>query len=150
MQASKHPNLIAFAAGALATLALPPINILPLLFLSLGLLLAALLKTENKKQAFARGWWWGFGYFTFGLYWIAFALMVDIARFWWLVPLAVFALPAMMAIYIGFVGMAMQVVARRFQQKQLVMILSFPARPIRTTHNSSRLPASLAFMASAF
>lgn len=38
---------------------------------------------------------------TVSMYWIAGALFVDIAKFWWLVPFAVAGLPAILAIYYG-------------------------------------------------
>ena len=39
------------------------------------------------------------GFFAAGLYWIAAALFVDIARFWWALPFAVFGLPAFLALF---------------------------------------------------
>ena len=41
----------------------------------------------------------GSGFFVAGLYWIAAALFVDIARFWWALPFAVLGLPAYLAFY---------------------------------------------------
>jgi hypothetical protein len=35
------------------------------------------------------------------MYWIAEALFVDIARFWWALPFAVLGLPAMLATYVA-------------------------------------------------
>ena len=45
------------------------------------------------------GWWFGFGYFLAGLYWIGNAFLVDAKTFGWLLPVAVVGLPAAMAIY---------------------------------------------------
>jgi apolipoprotein N-acyltransferase len=45
------------------------------------------------------GWWFGFGYFLGGLYWVGNAFLVDAKTFGWLLPFAVVALPAGMAIY---------------------------------------------------
>ena len=39
--------------------------------------------------------------FRCGLYWISAALFVDIASFWWLVPIAAAGLPAALALYTG-------------------------------------------------
>jgi apolipoprotein N-acyltransferase len=41
------------------------------------------------------------GHFVAGLYWIAAALFVDIAQYWWALPFAVFGLPAFMATYLA-------------------------------------------------
>ena len=44
------------------------------------------------------GWWFGFGYFLAGLYWVGYAFLVDAKTFGWLLPFAVIALPAGMAL----------------------------------------------------
>ena len=49
--------------------------------------------------AAAAGWWFGFGYFLAGLYWIGYAFLVDAATFGWLMPFAVTALPAGLALF---------------------------------------------------
>ena len=50
---------------------------------------------------FAIGWGFGFGYFLVGLYWIGFAFLVEAEQFAWLLPFAVAALPAGLAIFSG-------------------------------------------------
>ena len=52
--------------------------------------------------AAATGWWFGFGYFLAGLYWIGFAFLVDAPTFGWLLPIAVVGLPAGLAIFTAF------------------------------------------------
>ena len=44
------------------------------------------------------GWWFGFGYFLAGLYWIGYAFLVDAKTFGWLLPFAVIGLPAGLAL----------------------------------------------------
>ena len=50
------------------------------------------------------GWWFGFGYFLAGLYWVGYAFLVDADIFGWLLPFAVTALPAGLALFtaLGF------------------------------------------------
>ena len=48
------------------------------------------------------GWWFGFGYFLAGLYWVGYAFLVDAKTFGWLLPVAVTALPAGLALFTGF------------------------------------------------
>jgi apolipoprotein N-acyltransferase len=48
------------------------------------------------------GWWFGFGYFLAGLYWIGNAFLVDAKTFGWLLPIAVVVLPAGMALFTAF------------------------------------------------
>jgi apolipoprotein N-acyltransferase len=51
------------------------------------------------------GWWFGFGYFLAGLYWVGYAFLVDAQTFGWLLPFAVMLLPAGLAFFtaLGFV-----------------------------------------------
>ena len=52
-------------------------------------------------MAARRGWWFGLGHHVLGLYWITEAILFEAARFWWLVPLAVPALAAALALFIA-------------------------------------------------
>lgn len=94
-------HAIAFFAGGIATLALPPVYAVPALWLSFPPFLWLLDGAASRGQAFRLGWSFGFGFFFFGLYWISFALFTDLARFWWLVPFALTLLPAALAVLIG-------------------------------------------------
>ncbi len=99
--------LAAWTLGVLATLALPPVHAVPLLVPAIcGLLL--LLRGGSIGRAFWTGWWFAFGHHTAGLYWIANALLVDAARFWWMLPPAILGLPALL----GAFGGAAAVLAR--------------------------------------
>ncbi|RAI43710.1 apolipoprotein N-acyltransferase, partial [Rhodoplanes roseus] len=51
--------------------------------------------------AAASGWWFGFGYFLAGLYWIGSAFLVDADKFGWLLAPAVLALPAGLAVFMA-------------------------------------------------
>jgi apolipoprotein N-acyltransferase len=102
--------LIAFSAGAVSVLALAPINVWPVMFFTFPILVwmvdgAAGGKLGGALSAFVAGWWFGFGYFFAGLYWIGHAFLVDVQTFGWLLPFAIVALPAAMAIYTG-IGLA--------------------------------------------
>jgi apolipoprotein N-acyltransferase len=96
--------LIAIAAGALSALAMAPFNAWPLLFLTFPVLVwlldgSASARWRGIPSAAIAGWWFGFGYFLAGLYWIGHAFLVDAKTFAWLLPFAVVALPAGMACY---------------------------------------------------
>ena len=56
-------------------------------------------QAENKKQAFATGFLFSFGYHVAGLYWIGNALLVEGNPYQWAWPLAVIALPALLALF---------------------------------------------------
>jgi len=96
--------LTAFAAGAISVLALAPFNAWPVLFLTFPILVwlvdgAAAGRLGGIPAAAVAGWWFGFGYFLAGLYWVGYAFLVDAKTFAWLLPFAVIALPAGLACY---------------------------------------------------
>ncbi|MDP2123615.1 MAG: apolipoprotein N-acyltransferase [Parvibaculum sp.] len=100
----------AFLAGALSTLALSPYNFLPILFLTLPVLVWLLdgvgEPTRSRRRrvmwrAGLLGWWFGFGYFFMGLYWVGHAFLVEAERVAFLLPLAVTLLPAGLALFTG-------------------------------------------------
>ena len=96
-------------SGALASLALPPLGLWPALFIAFPVLLLALdnisqrpsTRAQKFKAAFLSGWAFGFGYFVISLYWIGAAFLVEADKFALLLPLAVAALPAGLAIFWG-------------------------------------------------
>jgi apolipoprotein N-acyltransferase len=120
--------LIAFAAGALSALAMAPFNAWPILFLTFPALVwlidgAAVGRWGGVTVAATTGWWFGFGYFVAGLYWIGYAFLVDAPTFGWLLPLAVIGLPAVLAVFTAF-GVA---VARVLWTRGATRILALAA-----------------------
>ncbi len=96
--------LIAFVAGALSALAMAPFNAWPVLFLTFPTLVwlidgAGVGRWGGVMVAASSGWWFGFGYFVAGLYWIGYAFLVDAPTFGWMLPFAVIGLPAVLAVY---------------------------------------------------
>ncbi|VAV89746.1 Apolipoprotein N-acyltransferase / Copper homeostasis protein CutE [hydrothermal vent metagenome] len=100
---------IIFFSGIVASMALPPADIWPAVFVAFSTLVIlldaierrALSPTKKFKAAFACGWLFGFGYFVVSLYWIGAALLVEADKFAVLLPLAVAALPAGIALFWG-------------------------------------------------
>ncbi len=107
---------IAALAGACGALAMAPVGFFPAMALSLtvavwlidGAERSALARSGRRRHlvptlrcAFGAGWWWGFGYFVAGLYWLGAAFLVEPDKTAWLMPLGVVALPAVLALYPG-------------------------------------------------
>lgn len=105
--------LLAVLAGAFATLALPPIGLWPALFLSLPVLLLLLEGAGGLRRAFWAGFWWSYGYFVAGVYWIGIALLVDPERFAWLLPFASLGLPLVFALFPAAAGVLAVALGRR-------------------------------------
>lgn len=87
--------------GAVSALALPPLFGLPALLIGIPLLLCLIQGAPGPAVAARRGWWFGFGLHLIGLYWITEAILIEAARFWWLVPLAVPGVAALLAVFIA-------------------------------------------------
>jgi apolipoprotein N-acyltransferase len=97
----RRPSLSALALGALSALALPPVYALPILLLAIPALLALIAAQPTWRRAAWIGWCFGFGLYVVGLYWITEAILIEAARFWWLVPLAVPGLAAVLAAFVA-------------------------------------------------
>src|SRR5580704_6279781 len=95
---------LACTYGALSSLAYAPADAVPVLWIAYPALIFLLQGTGDARRAFAIGWCFAFGFFVFDLYWTAVSMFVDIRHFWWAVPLALFGLPATIAIYYGIVA----------------------------------------------
>jgi apolipoprotein N-acyltransferase len=110
--------LIAFSAGAIGALAMAPINFFPAFIIPMTAavwLIDGCAETRQKPaarqvrlglpvsawRAFAAGWWWGFGYFLGGLWWLGAAFLVEADKFAWALPLGVAGLPAVLAVFPG-------------------------------------------------
>jgi apolipoprotein N-acyltransferase len=98
-------RLIAFGAGAVGALTLPPFGLWPFLIIALVpaiWLLDGAVATSRWRalsNGFSIGWWWGFGYHLAGLWWMGAAFLVEADRFAWAMPLGVIALPAGLALF---------------------------------------------------
>ncbi len=110
-------RLLATGCGAASTLAMPPLLLWPLLFITLPLLVFLLddgLQNQQRaasKPLFSKcinaaitGWCFGTGFFIFSLYWIGASFLVEADKFAILMPLAVILLPAALALFyaLGF------------------------------------------------
>lgn len=83
---------IAFGLGLLAALALPPVHAVPVLLVSIPGLLLLVGRAPNWRRAALIGLFWGWGQGIGGMYWITYAILTEVERYWWLVPIAVPAL----------------------------------------------------------
>lgn len=89
----------AAALGAALTGALPPLYLLPLLFVAFSGLVWLIDGCTRVRHAAATGWWFGFGHFLTGIYWIALAFFSDPERYGWMAPFAVTGLAGVLAVF---------------------------------------------------
>ena len=96
---NKKNNLISFGVGSLLMLAFAPFNLFIFSPISLVIFYLIIDKENNLKQVFYRSFFFCFGFFVFGIYWICNSLLVDVAKYGWLIPFAITLIPALMALY---------------------------------------------------
>jgi apolipoprotein N-acyltransferase len=108
-------RLILFAAGVVSVAALAPFHIWAVLWLTLPVLVLAIDRAQTRDEsstagpwhqrptgrAALAGWWFGFGYFFAGLFWIGEAFLVEAEIFAWALPFAITLLPAGLALFFG-------------------------------------------------
>lgn len=102
-------RLAAFAAGGTTAFAQAPFDFFVGCFIAFPVLVWLLDGVDGTDRssvrrlvpAFTIGWWFGFGYFLFGLWWIGKALLVQADAFAWALPFAVLGLPALLAAFYG-------------------------------------------------
>ncbi len=96
----------AFAAGAVSALAMPPLDLWPVLFVTFPVLVLLIDGTPGGrrgiKAAAAIGFGFGFGYFLGGLWWIGAAFFVPGDTYQWMMPFAVLGLPLFLAPFPAF------------------------------------------------
>mgnify|MGYP001331455443 CR=1 FL=1 len=84
----------------MASFAIPPFSLFLFIFaLGFGVYLTTL--RSSLKKTFISGWFLGFGWFSFGLYWIGSAFMVAETYHKVLMPFAVIILPSILATFWG-------------------------------------------------
>ncbi len=99
--------------GAISTLAMPPLFLWPILFLTLPIMVRLIdiavdnftptqthsFKHDKSLKAALYGFGFGFGYFFFSLYWIGSSFLVEADKFAWALPFAVTILPAGLSLF---------------------------------------------------
>ena len=100
-RAGRRADLLAFGMGLASAFALPPFHVVPVLLLTVPVLLLLVGTARRRWGALRRGFWFGFGQHLVGLYWITEAILLESARYWWFVPIAVPALSAILALFIA-------------------------------------------------
>lgn len=95
---------VSFIAGALLALAFAPYGFWPLIFISLPILYTTLHAATSVRQSILRAFLFGYGYFMAGTWWIAKAMLVDVEKFGWLMPISILGLSAAMAAWFALFG----------------------------------------------
>ncbi|MBE7183120.1 MAG: apolipoprotein N-acyltransferase [Methylobacterium mesophilicum] len=122
-------HALSFTAGALFVLAQAPYDFFAVGFLSFPLLVWLLDGAGTGRDAslfrralppFAVGWWFGLGYFLFGLWWVGGAMLIESESYIWALPFVALGLPLLLAPFYGFATL----MARLFWNDGLGRILA--------------------------
>ena len=105
---------VAFLAGALAALAMPPLYWLPLAIVGAVGFVWLWDTAPGPKSALLRGWAWGTGHFAVGSYWIVEAFFVPPADYGPLGPPIVIGLAALLGFFPGMAAGAAKWAAERW------------------------------------
>ena len=92
--------------GAISSYSLPHYNYFIINFITFSLFFIFIFnkkkETFNNKFFFKYGWYFGFGYFLFSLYWVVISLTFD-QSFKFLIPVAIILIPAFLGIFYGLI-----------------------------------------------
>jgi apolipoprotein N-acyltransferase len=96
---------VAFISGLASALAFAPFNLFFVLLAAI-VVLVLLIDGASDRPRFSRnagllGWFWGFGAFLGGLYWVGYAFMVDPSAHAWQLPFAIVFLTGGLALFPG-------------------------------------------------
>ncbi|MBX9683478.1 MAG: apolipoprotein N-acyltransferase, partial [Hyphomicrobium sp.] len=117
----RRRDAVAVAAGSVSVLAFAPIFAAPVLFVTLAMFVWLIDVSPTPRAAARGGWWFGFGYFFFNLFWLGEAFLVEADKFAVLLPFAVTLLPAGMALFWALAAAA----ARQFWLSGLARVFVF-------------------------
>lgn len=141
--------LIALLAGAASALAMPPYDLFPVLFLTFPVVVWLIDGTVASGRggrlgavlsAAWVGWCFGFGYFLAGLWWIGRAFLVDADVFGWMMPFAVAALPAGLALFTAAGTALARVLWRQGPQRVFPFALGLALADIARGHLLTGFP----------
>ena len=118
-----HRNKISLMLGSLSVFALPDFYFFPILFLTFPLILLIEDRAKNFKESFKTGYWFGFGFFAFGLSWIGNALLTDVINFGWLYPICLISAGAFFGLFIALPFMGLHKIKNPFYKIITLAIL---------------------------
>jgi apolipoprotein N-acyltransferase len=124
---SQNKLFLAFACGAFFSLAFAPFHFFVAAIISLSAFYFLLERNYSKKSNFWLGFFYGFGYFLSGIYWIAISLLVE-EQFFWLIPFALTLIPSALALYFAGFALTYKFVVKKFSLNcsyQKILVFAF-------------------------
>ena len=119
--------LQAFIAGTLSALAFAPFDLFLPMVISVSWFYILLEESAKlpRKKVFLLGLAYGAGYFLAGNYWISISLLIDAARFGWLLPFSVTLFSVGLGLFFGFFAVAVNYLFNRYKFETSRKVLLF-------------------------
>jgi apolipoprotein N-acyltransferase len=95
------------------------------------------------RSGFFIAWSWAFGYFLAGMFWVGNAFLVDAQKFAAIMPIAVTALPAGLAVFWGLAGIGYTQFWRGDSSRLLLFAVTFALAEFARGHLLTGLPWNL-------
>ena len=124
LSSPKYNYLSFYIVGAIATFSAPPFSILPLI-IGIGFGLYRINFQTSLIKIFISGWFLGFGWFSFGLYWIGSAFFMADTYHVFLMPIAIVLLPSLLAVFWGIACVCAKLINRNTKFSILYLIVFF-------------------------
>lgn len=127
-RSAAYPLRSAAVLGAIVPLSFAPFHILPVFYLAYGAVFwLAQRHSGPLRHLFYLGFWFGFGQFFTGLFWMGEAFLVEAEQFLWALPFAITLLPAGLALFptmaFGLWGAGRARLANRAAASVLLVVL---------------------------
>ena len=135
--------ILTFLLGVIATAAMPPISFTPALLVAFPALVWILDGSGRAWRAALDGWWFGFGFFVAGLYWISYALLTDATQFAWLIPFAAMGVPALLALFTAAAALLAYLLWQPGATRVLVLAVAWSAAEWVRGHAFTGFPWNL-------
>jgi apolipoprotein N-acyltransferase len=134
---------LSFLLGAVLALSFAPFGLFFLPFAVLPIMILILDQQEDRHGGFLVGWWFGFGHFLAGLFWIGHSFLAQSQMPAWAAPLAVIAICYALAYFFAFAFTAYKVWAPDGWRRVLVFAVVWVAFEWLRGHIFTGLPWNL-------
>ncbi len=111
----KNKLFLAFLIGLISAISFAPIDFFPAIIISVASLFLLINNSNSNIKSFKIGFFYGFGYFLSGIYWVAISLLVDPLKFAWLIPFALIIIPSILAINFALMALFYNIIINKIK-----------------------------------
>ncbi|MCE2686966.1 MAG: apolipoprotein N-acyltransferase [Rickettsiales bacterium] len=112
----KNKLFLAFLIGLISAISFAPIDFFPTIIISVASLFLLINNSNSNIKSFKIGFFYGFGYFLSGIYWVSISLLVDPLKFGWLIPFALIIIPSILAINFALMTLFYNIIINKIKR----------------------------------